>query len=77
MAQTRPRIMVRLSEAVVHSHCIRCDNKGHGMPAGTEKCCTGLQYQLSRKQPKHHIQQTNVQGFFEFQRRKMWSVPGG
>ena len=59
--------MVRLSEAVVHSHCICRDNKVHGDAAGTEKCCIGLQHLLSTKQPEHHLKQTNVQGFFELQ----------
>lgn len=30
MAQTTPPVMVRLSETVVHSHCICRDNKVHG-----------------------------------------------
>lgn len=65
MAQTRPRIMVRLSEAVVHCHCICRDNKGHGDAGWYRKVLHRPSVPTVQKQPEHYLKQTNVQRFFK------------
>lgn len=77
MAQTRPQVMVRLSETVAHFHCICRDNKVHGNAVWHRKVLHRPSVPTVQKQPKHHLWQLNVQGFFELQLRKVWSALDG